>query len=81
MSKCIKCKKEYNHYKDTCPRCRGLRPEDVLGHIDDIEIKDPYMEDDKEGNHELEPDSLRGKVKMLLGHPEHHITKGTRRSY
>ena len=82
MSKCVKCKNEYNHYKDTCPKCRKVDVlEDILAHIEDIELKDPWMEDEKEGNHELEDNAQRGRVKMLLGHPEHHITKGTRRSY
>jgi hypothetical protein len=78
MSKCVKCKKEYNHYRDICPRCRGARPEDVLGYTDDIDIKDPFMEDYHDGNHERDDPVKQNKPSMVLGNPGRPLTKGTR---
>jgi Zn-finger nucleic acid-binding protein len=35
MSKCVGCGKEYNHYYNTCPKCRGFTHDGILDHIDD----------------------------------------------
>ena len=29
------CETEYNYIYDKCPKCRGVKHNDVLGHIDD----------------------------------------------
>ncbi len=83
--KCKKCGTEYNHYKDICPPCRGEVINDVLDHIDDIEMFDPYMKDEKEGNnrdHAYDPMAdprMRRKKEYRSERHAPPMTKGTRR--
>lgn len=51
MAKCIKCEREYNHYKNICPQCRGQAFGDTLLHVgDDVEFRHPSILDAIEEN-------------------------------
>jgi hypothetical protein len=83
VSKCIKCNKEYNHLENVCPACRGETRNDILDHIDDIEMADPYMLDELEGNNKdyldypMGDPRFRKKAQHKSQHHK-HLTHGGR---
>ncbi len=83
---CEMCHTKYEYFvwslgNDAC-LCRTCVHKRPQAHLDDdrLETEDPYMKDLREGNLEVEPAAKRSQLKMLLGHPAHPLTKGTRRS-
>jgi hypothetical protein len=83
--KCDMCGREYKFFvwamgNDTllCRSCCVSRPQSALNHIDDMEIEDPYVKDYEEGNTDWLEAVNKSKTQMMLSHPHHHLTKGTR---
>jgi hypothetical protein len=82
---CDMCGKEYKFFvwalgSDAClcRKCCGKREQSALDHICDMDIEDPYVKDYEEGSTDWLEAIKKSKTQMMLSHPQHHLTKGTR---